>query len=206
MLASLWFGHVSPSLPIFCRCLSSVSVSVSVSLFCLPPSPSEFEVARLSVSLWLRPTGDKALVLPGESPHPCRNSPSPTDREQIRTKPTEGEGREREREGDWREMNSRDRWPLYELLISVMLLMNLVKLSTQVRPYSVTLQKEQPISVCKYVLHLLERHASGECKCVFSDKLLRNWNRPTALPWLWCLKCISVLTHSPTLRCNVFYL
>lgn len=35
-------------------------------------------VARLSVSLWPRPTGDKAPVLPGESPHPAGILPSPT--------------------------------------------------------------------------------------------------------------------------------
>lgn len=36
------------------------------------------EVARLSVSLWPRPSGDKAPVLPGESPHPAGILPSPT--------------------------------------------------------------------------------------------------------------------------------
>lgn len=36
------------------------------------------EVAGLSVRLWPRPSGDKAPVLPGESPRPVGILPAPT--------------------------------------------------------------------------------------------------------------------------------
>lgn len=51
---------------------------LSPSLSLSPLLAAWSELAKLSVRLWLRPSGDKAPVLPGESPHPAGILPSPT--------------------------------------------------------------------------------------------------------------------------------
>lgn len=77
---------VSPWVDIFCSTIVSYH-SLTLAAWS--------EVARLSVSLWPRPSGDKAPVLPGESPRPDGILRSPTGAGRRRGGGEEGRKAER---------------------------------------------------------------------------------------------------------------